>query len=133
MEDKSTVYKGVKETDIVLQNEMIIESEFSIVGKTVYKPRETISFEKADNKCFTRHLSELAVKSSLRNEYPEECASYIFSGFDGSLVEYIASKHQSGLAEDEVFGDSEVYEAASSAEAINSIPATMTTIGPRFH
>ena len=126
LETGAKEYKGTVERDILLSKDYVISSEFpEVIKPTVYEGGKTTSFEKAETKCFLRHLEEKTVLRSLRSTFSQECRDFIFSKFDGTLVEYIADTKDIDI--------DEVYEKANSRDDLERIPNVLKVVGSRFH
>jgi len=117
-------YKGKREVDAKPKVDVVIETIFpEVIKNTIYEAKKVISFEDIDNKCYNRFLDEEAVKRALRYTYPNETKDYIFSKFDGTIIEYIAESREIEIAE--------VLEQAKVHASINAVPSYKRTKGPR--
>ena len=123
--DGARKYKGKVEVDTRPKIDVVISSEFpEVIHDTFYKKDKVQSFEKLDNACFTRFLAEDVVRKGLRKKFPEDCKSFIFSGFDGDIIEYIRVNNNLEKRID-------VFIAAGVDKPTNNIPSYMKQAGPR--
>lgn len=93
---KGTRVKGGRHTiDTLPKEDVIIDSNFpDLIKSTVYKAGKSVTFETADNRSFARHLENKVTRLALRNEFPQEHRDFIFSGYGGTIVGYIAKVNE---------------------------------------
>ena len=103
------------------KEEVRITTSFpEIIKDTVYAAKKVHGFPMADKNSFLRNHQEKLVGRVLRETYAKEMQEYIFSDFDGTILEFIS--HMTGTPQDDII------EKCRVRERLTAIPNAIKTI-----
>jgi len=79
-----------------------------VLKDTVYEAKKVHGFPVADKNSFLRVHQEKVVGHSLRRLYKKQMEDYIFSKYDGTVIDYIS--HMTGIPEKEIIEKAKIHE-----------------------
>ncbi len=130
IQEKKRTKSGKVEKDTFLKEDMTFESEFpTMYSGITYEKEKVHSFDVIQKNSFLQIHKQKAVMKSLRKQFPTECRDFIWSGFDGTIQEYIFSLNKTG--KDALESVEDVFVKAHTKDMLGSIPYVIKSMGAR--